>query len=93
VQTLRNVQAPVRPHNTPLGEVKQNAVHLYRDGTTHVICEPENFIALCAALCAALVPRPRAHLTRYGVVAPAISWSDRFVGLINTRATVRDGRW
>jgi hypothetical protein len=40
----------------------------YRDGTTHVIFEPEDFIAKLAAL----VPKPRAHLTRYhGVFAPA----------------------
>src|SRR5690606_10130395 len=38
------------------------------DGTTHVIFEPEDFIARLAAL----VPKPRAHLTRYhGVFAPA----------------------
>lgn len=38
----------------------------YRDGTTHVIFEPEDFIARLAAL----VPKPRAHLTRYhGVFA------------------------
>jgi hypothetical protein len=40
----------------------------YRDGTTHVIFEAEDFIARLAAL----VPKPRAHLTRYhGVFAPA----------------------
>ena len=40
----------------------------YRDGTTHVIFEPEDFIARLAAL----VPKPRAHLTRYhAVFAPA----------------------
>jgi len=40
----------------------------YRDGTTHVIFEPEDFIAHLAAL----LPKPRAHLTRYhGVFAPA----------------------
>ena len=40
----------------------------YRDGTTHVIFEPEDFIARLAAL----VPKPRAHLIRYhGVFAPA----------------------
>jgi hypothetical protein len=40
----------------------------YRDGTTHVIFEPEDFVARLAAL----VPKPRAHLTRYhGVFAPA----------------------
>jgi hypothetical protein len=40
----------------------------YRDGTTHVIFEPADFIARLVAL----VPKPRAHLTRYhGVFAPA----------------------
>jgi hypothetical protein len=40
----------------------------YRDGTTHVIFEPEDFMARLTAL----VPKPRAHLTRYhGVFAPA----------------------
>ena len=40
----------------------------YRDGTTHVILEPEDFMARLAAL----VPKPRRHLTRYhGVFAPA----------------------
>jgi hypothetical protein len=40
----------------------------YRDGTTHVVFEPEDFIARLAAL----VPKPRAHLVRYhGVFAPA----------------------
>ena len=40
----------------------------YRDGTTHVIFEPEDFIARLGAL----VPKPRANLTRYhGVFAPA----------------------
>jgi Putative transposase len=40
----------------------------YRDGTTPVIFEPEDFIARLAAR----VPKPRAHLVRYhGVFAPA----------------------
>ncbi len=43
----------------------------YRDGTTHVVFEPLDFIARLAAL----VPRPRAHLTRYhGVFAPHSRW-------------------
>jgi phage terminase large subunit-like protein len=33
----------------------------YRDGTTHVMFEPLDFMARLAAL----VPRPREHLTRY----------------------------
>jgi hypothetical protein len=40
---------------------------LYRDGTTHVIFEPLDFIAKLAAL----VPKPRVNLTRFhGVFAP-----------------------
>ena len=39
----------------------------FRGGTTHVLFEPEDFIARLAAL----VPRPRAHLVRYhGLFAP-----------------------
>ncbi len=39
----------------------------WRDGTTHVVLEPLDFIARLAAL----VPPPRRHLTRYhGVLAP-----------------------
>ena len=39
----------------------------YRDGTTHVIFEPVDFIAKLAAL----VPEPRVKLTRFhGVFAP-----------------------
>jgi hypothetical protein len=39
----------------------------YRDGTTHVIFEPTDFIAKLAAM----VPRPRVNLTRFhGVLAP-----------------------
>lgn len=39
----------------------------FRDGTTHVLFEPHDFIARLAAL----VPRPRTHLIRYhGLLAP-----------------------
>jgi len=39
----------------------------FSDGTTHLLCEPQDFIARLAAL----VPRPKAHLVRYhGVFAP-----------------------
>jgi hypothetical protein len=39
----------------------------YRDGTTHVIFEPVDYIAKLAAL----VPKPRVNLTRYhGVFTP-----------------------
>jgi hypothetical protein len=50
------------------GNVRYALKTPYRDGTTHVIFEPEDFIARLAAL----VPKPRAHLTRYhGVFGPA----------------------
>jgi hypothetical protein len=50
------------------GQVRCALKTPYRDGTTHVIFDPEDFIARLAAL----VPKPRAHLTRYhGVFAPA----------------------
>ena len=53
---------------TGSGQVRYTLKTPYRDGTTHVIFEPEDFIARLAAL----VPKPRAHLTRYhGVFAPA----------------------
>jgi len=39
----------------------------YKNGTTHVVFEPLDFIARLAAL----VPKPRVHLTRFhGVFAP-----------------------
>ena len=49
------------------GQVVYRLKHPFRDGTTHVVLDPLDFIARLAAL----VPRPRAHLTRYhGVFAP-----------------------
>jgi hypothetical protein len=39
----------------------------YRDGTTHIVLQPQEFMQRLAAL----VPRPRLHLIRYhGVLAP-----------------------
>jgi hypothetical protein len=48
----------------------------YRDGTTHVIFEPPDFIAKLAAL----VPPPRANLTRFHGVRTkhSVSCPDRF---------------
>ena len=52
---------------TRQGKVRYELKTPYRDGTTHVIFEPVDFIAKLAAL----VPRPRVNLTRYhGVFAP-----------------------
>ena len=44
----------------PNGNVRYQLKTPYRDGTTHVIFEPLDFIARLAAL----VPRPRVNLTR-----------------------------
>ncbi len=45
---------------TGQGKVRYRLKTPYRDGTTHVIFEPLDFIAKLAAL----VPRPRVNLTR-----------------------------
>jgi len=52
---------------TAQGKVRYQLKTPYRDGTTHVIFEPLDFISRLAAL----VPKPRVNLTRYhGVFAP-----------------------
>jgi len=49
------------------GQVRYRLKTPYKDGTTHVIFEPLDFIARLAAL----VPKPRVNLTRFhGVFAP-----------------------
>ena len=49
------------------GQVVLELRNPFRDGTTHILFDPTDFIARLAAL----VPRPRANLTRYhGVFAP-----------------------
>lgn len=57
-----------RPYNVGYtGNVRYRLKTPYRDGTTHVIFEPLDFITRLIAL----VPRPRVNLTRYhGVFAP-----------------------
>ena len=52
----------------PEGNIRYALKTPYRNGTTHVILEPMDFMARLAAL----VPRPRVNLIRYfGVFAPA----------------------
>lgn len=52
---------------TPTGKVRYELKTPFRNGTTHVIFEPLDFIARLAAL----VPKPRVNLTRFhGVFAP-----------------------
>ena len=49
---------------TNQGKVRYELKTPYRDGTTHVIFEPVDFIAKLAAL----VPKPRVNLTRFNSV-------------------------
>jgi hypothetical protein len=50
------------------GQVVLQLKSAYRDGTTHVVMSPLEFMQRLAAL----VPRPRLHLIRFhGVLAPA----------------------
>jgi hypothetical protein len=52
---------------TSSGQVRYALKTPYRDGTTHIVLEPLDFMARLAAL----VPPPRMHLTRHhGVFAP-----------------------
>ena len=56
-----------RLERLPDGKLKYELKAPYKNGTTHVIFEPLDFIARLAAL----VPKPRFHLTRFhGVFAP-----------------------
>jgi hypothetical protein len=53
--------AEERLSRTPNGHIRDQLKTPYRDGTTHVIFEPLDFIARLAAL----VPKPRVNLTRF----------------------------
>ena len=68
------------------GQVVYRLKHSFRDGTTHVVLDPIDFIARLAAPEVPLaqrarsVPRPRAHLTRYhGVFAPNCKHRHRII--------------
>jgi hypothetical protein len=57
----------------------------YPDGTTQVVFTPLDFIARLAAL----VPKPRVHLTRYhGVFAPHSAW--RYLSYRRYTAAIHD---
>jgi hypothetical protein len=52
---------------TPAGNVRYQLKTPYRDGTTHVVFEPLDFLSKLAAL----VPKPKVNLTRFhGIFAP-----------------------
>ncbi len=60
-----------RLSRTGNGQVRYQLKTPYRDGTTHVIFNPLDFLSRLAAL----VPRPRVNLTRFhGVFAPNSAW-------------------
>jgi ribosomal protein S27E len=70
---------------TERGEVRYTLKTPYRDGTTHVVFEPLDFLARLAAL----VPRPRVNLTRFhGVLAPNARWR----GAVTPSGRGRGGR-
>ena len=59
---------------TQNGQVRYELKTPYRDGTTHVIFDPLDFIARLVAL----IPKPRVNLARYhGVFAPNSRWRDQ----------------
>ncbi len=56
------------------GNIRYQLKTPYRDGTTHVIFEPLDFIAKLSAL----IPKPRVNLTRFhGVFAPNCKWREQ----------------
>jgi len=70
-QLCRYITRPALGHKrlrrTPAGEVVLQLKTPYRDGTTHLVMTPLEFLQRLAAL----VPRPRLHLIRFhGVLAP-----------------------
>ena len=70
---------------TANGNVRYQLKIPHRDGTTHVIFEPLDFIARLAAL----VPKPRVNLTRFhGIFAP----NSRYRGRVTRAKRGRGGR-
>ena len=64
------------------GRIIYELKHPFKDGTTHFVFEPLEFLAKLAAL----VPRPRANLTRYhGVLAPNAKYRNLVVPTPNRR--------
>ena len=60
-----------RLHKTGDGNVALRLKRAWSDGTTHLVLSPQELIEKPIPL----VPRPRAHLTRYhGVLPPASGW-------------------
>ena len=65
---------PIVPERMKLSRDGRKVVYVlkrrWRDGSTHVVLDPLTLLARLAAL----IPRPRVHLTTYhGVLAPAVA--------------------
>ena len=72
---------------TPSGQVRYPLKTPYRDGTTHIVLEPQDLMARLAAL----VPPPRMHLTRYhGVFAIEIDTCARCQGRLRVIASIEE---
>ena len=63
------------------GQVVYELKTPYRDGTTHRVFEPMDFMVKFAGGLAALVPRPRANLVRYHGIWHVCGRRMRSVGL------------
>jgi len=73
-----------RLRRTPAGEVVLQLKTPYRNGTTHLVMTPLEFLQRLAAL----VPRPRLHLIRFhGVLAPNATLRSQIVPGESDQAT------
>jgi hypothetical protein len=71
--------ASERLSRLPNGWLLYRLRHRWRDGTTHVVFEPQELLEKLAAL----VPAPRFNLVRYhGILAPRAAWRDAVVPAI-----------
>ncbi|MEE4217797.1 MAG: transposase [Xanthomonadales bacterium] len=88
--TLRTTRPPIATKRVCVdtrGSVVYRYKHPFRDGSTHVVLEPLDFIARLAAL----VPRPRLNLTRFhGVFAPNFKHHERIVPQRSNRTVESD---
>jgi len=72
----RPALATERLHRADDGRIVYRLRHRWRDGTSHLVFEPQELLARLAAL----IPPPRAHQTRYhGILAPCAGWRDHVV--------------
>jgi hypothetical protein len=78
------ISANERLKRNRTGQVVLQLKSSYKDGTTHIVMEPLEFMARLAAL----VPHPRLHLIRFhGVLAPNAKLRSKIVPAPPERAT------